>query len=106
MAETPSTELSDRDVRLALLARRRWRVGLTLTAIMIAVYFGFIALIAYGRPLLATRIGAGLTVGIVLGALVIVASWVLTYVYVWWANAHYDPELVALRGDRPSEGVR
>ena len=39
----------------------------------------------------------GLSLGILLGALVIVASWLLTWVYVRWANAHYDPALRALR---------
>ena len=40
--------------------------------------------------------GRGLTLGIVLGAAVIVASWLLTWVYVWWANAHYDSAVGAI----------
>lgn len=79
------------------LARTRWRIAILLTAIMIAVYFGFIALIAFDKPLLATRITPGLTLGILLGVCVIVASWLLTWVYVWWANAHYDARVEALR---------
>ena len=31
-----------------------------------------------------------------IGALVIVASWGLTWVYVRWANAHYDTEVGAM----------
>jgi uncharacterized membrane protein (DUF485 family) len=81
------------DQRLRELAARRWRIALTLTAAMIALYFGFIALIAYDRPLLARLVVPGLTVGILLGALVIVISWFLTYGYVRWANDHYDPAL-------------
>ncbi|HJU68540.1 MAG TPA: DUF485 domain-containing protein [Gemmatimonadaceae bacterium] len=79
------------------LARARWRIAIVLTVIMIAVYFGFIALIAFDKPLLATRIAPGLTLGILLGVLVIVVSWLLTWVYVRWANAHYDARLEALR---------
>jgi len=79
------------------LARTRWRIAILLTAIMIAVYFGFIALIAFDKPLLATRIAPGLTLGILLGVCVIVVSWLLTWVYVWWANAHYDARVEALR---------
>jgi uncharacterized membrane protein (DUF485 family) len=89
----PLTSLES-DERLRALAARRWRIALTLTAVMIAIYFGFIALIAYDRPVLATLVAPGLTLGILLGALVIVASWLLTYGYVRWANTHYD---VALR---------
>jgi uncharacterized membrane protein (DUF485 family) len=64
---------------------------------MIAVYFGFIALIAFNKPLLATKVMPGLTLGILLGVCVILASWVLTWVYVWWANEHYDARIEALR---------
>ncbi len=79
------------------LARARWRIAIALTAIMIAVYFGFIALIAFDRALLATLVAPGLTLGILLGVCVIVVSWLLTWVYVRWANAHYDAKLEALR---------
>ena len=79
------------------LARARWKVAILLTAIMIAMYFGFIALIAFNKPLLATRITPGLSLGIVIGVCVIVVSWLLTWVYVYWANAHYDARVEALR---------
>jgi uncharacterized membrane protein (DUF485 family) len=78
------------------LAAARGRIALTLTAVMIAVYFGFIALIAYDRPLLAITLAPGLTLGIVLGAAVIVVSWLLTYYYVRWTNTHYDDQLARL----------
>jgi uncharacterized membrane protein (DUF485 family) len=79
------------------LGRARWKIAITLTAIMIAMYFGFIALIAFNKPLLAIRITPGLTLGIALGVCVIVISWLLTWVYVRWANAHYDTRLEELR---------
>ena len=74
----------------------RWRVALGLTAVMVLLYFGFILLVAYGRPVLAIQVVPGLTLGILLGALVIVASWLLTWVYVRWAATHYDPRVEAL----------
>ena len=89
------------DDRLHALAAQRWRIALTLTAVMIVLYFGFIVLIAYDRPLLATLLTPGLTLGILLGALVIVISWLLTYGYVRWANTRYD---VALRELQKSTG--
>lgn len=85
------------DARLAAVAATRWRVAIALTAAMIAVYFGFILLIAYARPVLARRIVPGLSLGILLGALVIVTSWILTWVYVRWANTRYDADLGRLR---------
>ena len=85
--------MNDRQERLHALAAARWRVALRLTIAMIALYFGFISLIAFNRPLLATRVVPGLSLGILLGALVIVGAWVLTWIYVRWANAHYDTHL-------------
>ena len=83
------------------LARRRWRIAITLTIVMVALYFGFILLVAYNKPLLGRLVSPGLSLGVLFGALVIVLSWILTWIYVRWANAHYDPALHALRsGDR------
>jgi uncharacterized membrane protein (DUF485 family) len=75
----------------------RWRVALSLTVAMMVVYFGFILLVAFDKPLLGRRIVPGLSLGMLLGALVIVAAWVLTWVYVRWANTHYDSRLRGLK---------
>jgi uncharacterized membrane protein (DUF485 family) len=87
----------DRHARLRALAAKQWRIALTLTGAMIAVYFGFIVLIAYQKPLLGRLVAPGLSIGILLGALVILASWLLTLGYVWWANTKYDDELARMR---------
>jgi len=79
------------EARLRELDRARWRVVLSLTGVMVLLYFGFIALVAFGRPILAILVMPGLSLGILLGAVVIVVSWLLTWFYVWWANNHYDP---------------
>ena len=84
------------DSRLRDHDRSRWRMALTLTGATILLYFGFIALVAFGRSFLALQVVPGLSLGIMLGALVIVASWVLTWIYVRWANTVYDPQVRAL----------
>jgi uncharacterized membrane protein (DUF485 family) len=101
MAQTSS---APQDERLRALAATRWRIALTLTGVMIVVYFGFIALIAYDRPVLAVLVAPGLTIGILLGALVIVVSWLLTYGYVRWANTRYDVALRELSASRSDAG--
>ena len=75
----------------------RWRVALSLTVAMMVVYFGFILLVAFDKPLLGRVLAPGLSLGMLLGALVIVAAWVLTWVYVHWANTHYDRQLRELK---------
>lgn len=87
----------DRDAELRALAARRWKVALLLTAVMVVLYFGFIALIAFQKPLLGRLIVPGLSLGILLGALVIVCTWLLTWFYVRWANTRYDAALHRLK---------
>ncbi|MDO5371615.1 DUF485 domain-containing protein [Paracoccus sp. (in: a-proteobacteria)] len=73
------------------LRTRRLRFGWTLTIIMLIIYYGFILLVAFGKDLLATRIGSGvMTWGIPIGFGVILATIVLTAVYVLRANREYD----------------
>ena len=85
------------DTELLALASRRWRIAIALTVVMVALYFGFILLVAFNKPLLARPVMPGLSLGILAGALVIVLSWILTWTYVRWANRHYDPELPRLQ---------
>jgi len=92
--------MSERQRALEALARAQWRLALTLTAAMMAIYFGFILLVAWAKPLLATPIVPGLSLGILLGALVIVSAWALIWVYVRWANGHYDATVASLREPR------
>ena len=82
---------------LALLARQRWRIAVALSLVMICVYFGFVLLIAFDKPRLAWLIAPGLTVGILLGALVIGATWIVTWIYARWANNHMDRRVEELR---------
>jgi len=82
------------------VARARRRVALGLTVAMMAIYFGFIGLIAWNKPLLGTQLIPGLSIGLILGAAVIVACWLLTWLYVRWANTRYDQALNRLRGER------
>jgi uncharacterized membrane protein (DUF485 family) len=88
------------DAALRRLSRARWSRALALTGLMLIVYFGFVLLTAYDKPLMTRPLVPGLSVGILLGALVIVSAFVLTGVYVWWTNAHYDPGLRAVRDRR------
>ncbi|WP_291296033.1 DUF485 domain-containing protein [Elioraea sp.] len=82
------------DGRAEALVRRlttaRLKVAAVLTACMVVAYFGFVGLVAFAKPAMGTLIVPGLSVGILLGALVIVSAWVLTFIYVRWANGTYD----------------
>ena len=73
------------------LRRKRNRLGFSLTLLMLVVYYGYVALIAFDKELLATPIGAGVTtVGIPIGMGVIIFSVIITGLYVRRANNEFD----------------
>lgn len=79
------------------LVFRRWRISLVLTACLFVLYYGYILLIATNKEFLSRRIGESTTLGIPIGAAVIVGAWLLTAIYVAWANRYYDGEVTRLR---------
>jgi uncharacterized membrane protein (DUF485 family) len=82
--------MSDSHGHLTRVAAARWRLALTLTAVMTLIYVGFILLIAFNKPLLGTILVPGLSLGILLGVLIIATAWILIMIYVRWTNTHYD----------------
>jgi len=79
------------DPRYRELKARRTRFGWWLTLAMMLVYYGFILLVAFDKPFLATRLGAGVTtIGMPIGLAVIVFTVVITGLYVRRANSEYD----------------
>ena len=81
-----------RDPLFNELVAKRSRLAWTLSAAMLAIYFGFILLIAFAPRFLGTPIGSGVTtIGIPIGLLVIISAFVLTGIYVNRANAEFDP---------------
>ncbi len=73
------------------LRRKRNSFGWMLTIIMMVVYYGYIALIAFNKPFLAQPIGDGVTtLGVPIGMGVIVFTIVITGIYVRRANSEFD----------------
>ncbi|MGE5545264.1 MAG: DUF485 domain-containing protein [Solirubrobacterales bacterium] len=73
------------------LVRKRSTFAWTLTIIMLAIYFGFIFLIAYGKDFLGTSLAGGVTtIGLPIGVGVILCAIVLTGIYVRRANTEFD----------------
>ncbi len=91
-----STELTvsriQGDPKFHQLVRQRDGLAWALSAIVCAIYFGFIMLIAFADDFLTQPVAAGsvIPVGLPLGVGVIIASIVLTGVYVYRANTTFD----------------
>jgi uncharacterized membrane protein (DUF485 family) len=73
------------------LKARRSSFGWWLTAAMLVVYYGFIVLVAFNKPLMATRLGEGvMTLGMPIGLGVILFTVIITAIYVRRTNNEFD----------------
>ena len=90
--------------RFSTLVRRRRTVSLALSSVMLTIYYGFLVILAFRAELFAIPIGAQMTLGIPVGIGVILAAWLLTGIYVVWANTRHDRAVDTLKTtleDRP-----
>lgn len=80
------------DPEFLKLARQKNTITLVLTILELVIYFGFIALVAYNKAFLARKMseGSAITIGIPIAVGVIIVSWILTGIYIFWANNKYD----------------
>jgi uncharacterized membrane protein (DUF485 family) len=71
---------------------KRMSIAWTLTVLELILFFGFVYLVSYNKPFLAQKLGEGsvTTIGIPIAVGTIFISWILTGIYVQWANTTYD----------------
>ena len=72
------------------LEHRRSRFAWTLTGLVLAIYLGFLALVAFAPGVMGTPVAGVITLGFPIGVGVILSAIVLTGVYVFRANTSYD----------------
>ena len=73
------------------LRSKRSSFGWWLTLLMMVVYYGYIALIAWDKSFLSQPIGAGVTtIGVPIGMGVIIFTIIITGIYVRRANNEFD----------------
>jgi uncharacterized membrane protein (DUF485 family) len=65
-------------------------ISVILTILELVLYFGFIALIAFNKPFLASKLTGAISIGIPIAVGTIILSWVFTGIYIFWANNKYD----------------
>lgn len=78
------------DADFKTLSRQKKTISIILTILQLLLYFGFIALIAFNKPFLASKFSGAITIGIPIAVGTIFLSWVLTGIYIRWANTKYD----------------
>jgi uncharacterized membrane protein (DUF485 family) len=89
--------LNDEDFKS--LVNKKNTISWILTILELVLYFGFIALIAFNKPFLAMKLSEGkaTTIGIPIAVGTILLSWVLTGIYIFWANTKYDSMVKKLK---------
>jgi len=82
--------LEDEDFKSMVSKKNTFSYIMTIAELVL--YFGFVALIAFNKPFLAQKLseGSATTIGIPIAVLTIFFSWVLTTIYILWANSSYD----------------
>ena len=87
------------DEEFKSLVSRKNAISWVLTVLELVLYFGFIALIAFNKPFLAAKLteGKATTIGIPIPIGTILLSWVLTGIYIFWANTKYDAMVKKLK---------
>ncbi len=88
--DTSTVERIRANATFMTLERRRSAFSWTLTAIMLAVYVGFILLVAFAPGVMAIRLTPAISLGFPLGLGVILVAVALTGAYVVRANGEFD----------------
>jgi uncharacterized membrane protein (DUF485 family) len=74
------------------LVKRRTRFATMLSLIVLVAYYTFMMVVAFAPDVLRQPMAAGstLTIGVPVGAMIIIVSWLLTGWYVQRANGEFD----------------
>ncbi len=72
------------------LVSERKTFGRTLAIIILVLYYGYIAIVAFAPGVIAEKVSGDITIGIIMGLALILLSILLTGIYVMRANSTYD----------------
>ncbi len=82
--------------QIASLSKKRFRVSLAYTFALIVIHIGFILMVAYRKIFLSLVLVDGLTVAVLMAALVVIAALTLTFAYSSWiAGFEQDVRMLA-----------
>lgn len=94
----PWTDVHTSPEFVALRRRLRGFV-FPMTAVFLGWYLAYILLAAYAPEFMATKLFGNINVGLVLGLLQFVSTFIITGLYVRFANKHLDPVAERIRND-------
>jgi len=72
------------------LEAKRGSLGWSLSILMLVIYYGYIAMLAFAKPFLSMNFVGVLTLAFPIGMFVLVSAIVITGIYVNRANGEFD----------------
>jgi uncharacterized membrane protein (DUF485 family) len=96
---------TERSEEFQELKRRHRGIVMPLTVAFLAWYFLYVLMAAYAHDFMSEKIAGNITVGLVFGLLQFVSTFVITAIYVRYANKHLDPVAEDIRA-KLEGGVR
>jgi uncharacterized membrane protein (DUF485 family) len=98
---TVASRSSGQMMVISSLVKARWTVSFILLALLFVSYYGYILLVATRPAIVARHLtdapDAVANIGLALGIGTLVFAWILTAIYVVWANRAYDSEVERLK---------
>ena len=79
------------------LRRRLRRFVFPMTAFFLLWYATYVLLAAFAHDFMATKLVGNINVGLVVGLGQFLTTFVITGIYVWYANTQLDPRAEAIR---------
>ncbi len=82
------------------LVSKRNSFSLKLSLFVLAMFYGYVLVIAFNKEILATRIGDGvMTIAYPIAAGIIVISFITTLIYVTRANSEFEDLEMSIKND-------
>lgn len=79
------------DAKFRNMVKSRNRFAMWLSLSVLVIYFVFIAIACFNPQILAQTLGGkAVTLGMPIAALVIIISWLITGLYIYITNQHFD----------------
>ena len=72
------------------LEKKRLGFSWALAILMLVIYYGYVAMLAFAKPFLSNKIGDVITYAFPIGMFVLVSAIVITGIYVRRANTEFD----------------
>jgi uncharacterized membrane protein (DUF485 family) len=81
------------------LRNRLRRFVFPMSAVLLLWYAAYVMLGAFAHDFMATKVWGNINVGILIGLGQFLSTFIITAIYVRWANREFDPRAEAIRSE-------